>query len=109
LLKDAARDAYRNKNALYSGFWSSKIGEAMDTNTKNALTVAVGGLAGAFAGRWAAPRIGAALGLAFGPWGSAAGAALGGILGAALAKRMAEDVEVPALDNPGVGAALESE
>ena len=81
----------------------------MDTNSKNALTLAVGTIGGAFAGRWAAPRIGAALGLAMGPWGATVGAVIGGMVGAALATRRAGEVDLAALENADIGAALESE
>ena len=82
----------------------------MNTNTKNALILGAGALAGIFVGRWAAPRIGSVLGLTLGPWGSAVGAALGGVLGAAMASKMTGEVEeASALSNLQAGAGLESD
>ena len=46
----------------------------MNTNTKKALILATGALAGVVAGRWATPKVGNVVGLAFGRWGSVVGA-----------------------------------
>ncbi len=81
----------------------------MNTNTKNALILGAGALAGIVAGRWAAPRVTGMLGLTLGPWGSAVGAALGGVLGAAIASKMTGDVEASALSNFQAGPGLESD
>ncbi len=67
----------------------------MNTETKSALILGAGVLAGIAAGQWAAPRLAGAVGLTLGRWGTVVGTAIGGVLGAALASRMLQEAEPP--------------
>ncbi len=67
----------------------------MDTNTKNALLIWAGTIAGGAGGAFAATKLGVTYGLRLGPWGALAGGVLGAVAGATLSKKAVMELQGP--------------